>query len=684
MKVILSWLKEFVDCKESPEEISQALTLAGLEEEGMEEVDGDVIFEIGLTPNLGHCMSLFGMARELSAILNLPLREKLLSFKESGVLTSELISVSIEAKEECLSYSCRLVQSIAVGPSPDWLVDRLERSGLRSVNNVVDIGNFVMYETGQPLHMFDYDKLQEKEITVKMSDGNESMVTLDNETRVIPKGALLIADGKKAIAFAGVIGEESSAVTDSTKNVLIEAAHFTPQSVRKTSKLLNLRTDSSARFERGIDPLRVEYALDYAAQLLTELAQGEICTGIVRELTAPYIPHILELSPKRTNQILGTELSIHEMSSLLERLEIKVLSETPEKIKVEVPSYRNDLRAEIDLIEEVGRMYGFNNIPRKRPRHSSSSITHAPLFLIEEESRAQLVAQGLQECLTCDLISPKLSEITLEKALDKEALIHVLHPASIDQSVLRPSLLPGLLEVIKFNIDRQNTTIAAFEVGHIHFKQGEETFGEPAAGIILTGLSAPYHHDPKAREVDFFHLKGHVENFLTSIGIEGVIFSCSHLQNFHPGRQATAKIGDSQIAALGEVLPQHLRSLGISQRVYYAELNLHDLLRLERKQVKAKALPAYPGSERDWTITLSDRVLTGDVLDEISLLESPLLEKVTLLGLYKSEKIGKDRKNVTFRFLYRDLEKTIEAAEVEKEHKRITTTLAEKLKDSVG
>ena len=670
MKVSLNWLKEYLDLEQSPDEIAEALTLAGLETEGQEVMDDDVIFEIALTPNLGHCMSIVGIARELSAILEVPLKRKKVVLQEGKKKIS--IGVKVKDKGQCRMYACREVLNVSVMPSPEWLRKKLESAGLRSVNNVVDVSNLVLLECGQPLHMFDRDRLGD-EIVVRAASGDGKMQTLDELEREIPDGVLLICDGKHPIAFAGVIGGLSSSVTDETKNVLIEAAEFTPEAVRKTSKLLNLRTNSSLRFERGIDPLGVRAALDMAASLLG----GVVCKGVAEDVAVVYAPQILELNPERTNRLLGVNLSLREMCMLLGRLEIEVLSDTPEAIKVAVPSYRNDLRSEIDLIEEVGRMYGFNNIPRDFPRHVSSMLNSAPIFLFEEEVRTRLVAQGLQECLTCDLISPKLADMTVENALDKDKQIRVLHPASIDQSVLRTSLLPGLLEVIKFNLDRQNESMAAFEVGHIHFRDGEKFFGEPAAGIILTGKETPYHFEDKPTDTDFFDVKGHVENLLMAIGLEAV-FEPSHLHNFHPGRQARVKMGDVIVGALGEVHPKHLREIGIGQRVLYAEINLHDLMDLKKDVHQAKEFSLFPRSQRDWTVTLASTTPIGTILEEIRSARSTILEKVFLLDLYKSDKIGKDRKNATFRFLYRDLKKTIAYEDVEKEHAILTEHIAEK------
>jgi phenylalanyl-tRNA synthetase beta chain len=675
MKVSLSWIKEYLRLERSVEEISDALTLAGLEVDGVVETPEDVIFDVALTPNLGHCMSIVGIARELAAIFQLPLKRKKIAFTPTEEKNQEQVQVAIEAPNACYRYSCRLVKKVKVGPSPQWLEKKLTSCGLRSVNNVVDISNLVLLELGQPLHFFDYDRIEGNTLYIKEATAAAAMTTLDEQERAIPDGALLILDREKPLAFAGVMGELSSSVSEKTQNVLIEAAHFSPEAVRKTSKLLQLRTESSLRFERGIDPAGVAAALDFASQLLAEVAGGKICKEVSLAVAKEYVSHPLILNGKRANALLGLNLSLSEISSLLARLEIQTLSASDEELKVDIPSYRNDLKGEIDLIEEIGRMYGFNHIPRHLPRHASSTRSHSPQFLFEKETAFHLLGLGLQECITCDLISPELAKLTSEKALDEKHLIHVMHPASIDQSVLRPSLLPGLLQVVKHNIDRQTKSCALFEVGNIHFKEEEKFYSEPAASLLLTGKQSPYHFEDKPAEVDFFDLKGAVENFLAALGIDGALFEPSHLQNFHPGRQARVLVAGTHVGTLGEVLPEHLRKLGIEQRVYYAELDLPDLMHLIRRDEKIQPLPLFPGSQRDWTITLAKKVPIGDLMKELHRLSSPLLEGVHLLDLYKSSKIGEDRKNATLRFQYRDKNKTIEFEEVEKEHKKLTEHL---------
>lgn len=634
----------------------------------------DVIFDISLTPNLGHCMNIRGLARELSAQLNIPLKKLTFDLKEADEPVEKSAQVALIDKKQCHRYSCRVVKEIRIGPSPEWLKKKVEVCGVRSINNVVDVGNLVMLELGQPLHMFDLDKIEGKIIITSQTDYRE-LETLDNEKRPIPPEVLLICDERKPLAFAGVMGGKSTAVGDQTVNVLIESAYFTPQAVRKAAKLIGLKSDSSQRFEKRIDPNGVSQALNYAAYLLQKVAGGKILRGCIDQKTHEFAEKKIACRIDRVNRLLGTQLSAGEIVPLLRRLGMTILLETNHELLISVPTYRSDISIEEDLIEEIARVYGYNNLPKPLALLTTSTIPHAPLYLMEKQVRARLIAEGLQEFLTCDLISPQQAETVL----NKNALIRVLHSHSVDQSVLRASLLPGLLQVIKYNIDHGTSNIAGFEVGRIHFRDDDKFIEPTAIGIVLSGKRAPYHWDPKPGDFDFFDLKGILENLLTSLKIEGASFEPSHLHHFHPGRQARLKKGDSIFGAIGEVHPEQTAKLGVLQPIFFAELNLHELMPFVPKQWKVAELAQFPGSERDWTVTLNNDLPIEDVLRALRSVPSRLLEKVTLLDLYKSEQIGKDKKNATFRFFYRDIEKTIAYEAVEREHARITSAAAEKL-----
>lgn len=681
MKVPLSWLKEFLTLDLPAEKIAETLTLAGIEVEEIEKIEDDIIFSISLTPNLGHCMSILGIARELAAFLQLPLKHPSVSVKEnpSSSIHGKIL-IHVDAKEACPRYTARLVENVRIGPSPTWVKKRLESVGFRSINNVVDAAHLVMLETGHPLHMFDFDTLEGKELYVKEASLiAPTFLALNLIPYEIPERALLICDQKKAVALAGIIGSQDSAVSETTKNVLIECAAFSSGSIRKTSKKLSLKTDAAHRFERGIDREQLPYALNKAAFLLQELAGGTVASGIIDQKNLPYHPLHLTCRISRVNRLLGCTLSAHEVTSLLARLDIRSLRQEGDLLHVAIPSFRNDITSEVDLIEEVGRLYGFHRLPKSPPKHLSSPLLHAPLFLFENNVRTRLISAGLQECITCDLISPALAEITAERELSKEHLISVLHPCSIDQSVLRASLLPGLLQVVKFNCDHGSPDISAFELGRVHFKDKEHYREFSSVGIVLSGKHAPYFFDPKPKEIDFFDIKGYVENFLESLDIQDIAFSPSHLLNFHPQRQAWILHKNHPIGALGEVHPAHLLALKIEQRVFFAALNVHDLLHIAPSIPQASPLPQFPGSERDWTLTLPEKLHFQEILQAIHAVPSVLLENVLLLDIYRGKQVGEGKKNVTLRFFYRDRKKTLEIEAVEKEHAKITQEVAKKL-----
>jgi len=641
----------------------------------------DPVLEISLTPNLGHCLSILGIARELAAALGCQAKRPTVSFQEDPSIKLGVSVVNTDLSL-CPRYTCRKVADIKVGPSPEWLKKRLEACGMRSINNVVDAANYVMLEIGQPLHIFDADALQSGKIVIKTEDSPCRLTTLDEKEREIPPKTILICDGVKPVAIAGIMGGLSSAATEKTRSVIIEAASFSSTSIRKSSRLLDLKTDSSSRFDRGIDPVQIPFALDRAAALIQQLAGGSISAEKIDLREEEFKSKTVLLRLEKTNELLGTQLSLNEVSAFLKQLEMKISNVSIDTLLVEIPSYRNDVQTEVDLIEEVARIFGYRNIPRRPPRYLTSSLTSAPIYTFETQIRHALLGEGLQECVTCDLISPAQSEVAFERGLGEASSISVLHPRSIDQSVLRSCLLPGLLQVVKHNAAHQQESLSAFEVGRIHFKELDHFREQTCAGIILVGKRRPHYFNPKPENVDFFDLKGIVENLFKSCKATAPQFEPSHLHSLHPWRQARIRIGETVIGVIGEVNPAILYAQGIESRVYFGELNLHDLFAL-RREAKFTELPEFPTSERDWTITLKETVPIGDVVKAIGKGRPHLLESFFLLDLYQSEKLGKDRKNATFRFIYRDQKKTLEIETVEREHQKLMQSLAEKLSDCV-
>lgn len=642
---------------------------------------GEVILDIGLTPNLNYCASVMGVARELSASISHKFSPPKPHVDEDRSIQAEkLVKLSIEDDKRCPRYMCRVIEDVKIGPSPAWMQKRLAQCGLRSINNVVDVTNYVLLEMGHPLHAFDLDTLSGHEVVVRSARENEKLLTLDGKERGLESTDLVIADREKPIALAGVMGGAATEVTNSTTRVLLESAYFNPSAIRKSSKWHGLQTDASKRFERGADPNGLKVALERATQLIVQVAGGKVAQGIVEKSFMQFPEKKIACRVKRVHQVLGIHLSLSEIEDVFHRLDFQYAWDGQEAIIVSVPTYRVDITSEIDLVEEVARIYGYDNINTQSQISATiSSMPHMPIFLFERLVRARLVAEGLQEFLTCDLIGPSQAALLENTTMGADSLIKILNPTSIEQSILRPSLLPGLLQVVKYNFDHQNMTLSGFEIGSIHTKKDEQFVESAAAGIIMTGNNGPDYWGTKPDEVNFYDLKGAIENVFREIGLESFGFNPSELSLLHTGRQASIIVDGQVIGFMGEIHPALLRKIDLPQRVYYAEFNLSSLLGAKKRVQKMHPLPIYPGSERDWTITLREDAPIADVLNVLRSISSRLLDQVTLLDLYRSDRLGKERKNATFHFVYRDLAKTVSQEEVDREHGQVTQEALQKL-----
>lgn len=614
----------------------------------------DPIFELSLTPNLGHCMSALGIARELSAALQIPLSPP------SRKLEKSSLSFSVQVKDPslCRRYLCALVEGVQVQPSPFWLRQQLAACGQKSINQVVDAANYIMMKTGQPFHTFDADLLEGNRLEIGRAGKAQTFLGLDGIEREIPADALVIRDGKKIVAIAGVMGSAHSAISEKTTRVLIEAADFDPIAVRNTAKKLSLRTESSQRFEKGIDPVAIPEALGELIPLL-----GGICRGVIDLQQGSLSPKKISYRPDRVNQILGTKLSASEMEEIFRRLGFQVKHPL-----VEVPLYRADLHEEIDLIEEIARIYGYQHIEKKRAKCTLSQVANDPLFSFENELRIHLSGLGLFEFLSCDLISPKWADLCREITPSSMEFLKAAHSKSEEYSILRTSLLPPLLQSVSRNLAQKNRTFGAFEIGRIHFSQNGKLVEIPMLAILLTGQRFTPHWSEKSPPFDFFDLKGMVETIAPATCLPS-----QHL-SFHPSRQADLSQGHLQIGSLGQIHPTLLEKFGIDQPVYYAELHLTHLLQAKKGEVRVTPLAQFPSSERDLTLSLPLKMRIDSLLTSV---QSPLLEKVELIDIYHPE--AASQKNITFRFTYRDRLKTVSFEEVESEHAKIIEQISKLL-----
>lgn len=637
------------------------------------ELYSDTVLELALTPNLGHATSVIGVARELSAATG----EKLKWPQENTFVTAPLsgrlpFTVTVEAAEGAPRYAARYLRGVKVAPSPEWLKSRIESAGLRSVNNVVDATNYVLMELGQPLHPFDADKVEGGQVIVRFAKDKEPLETLDGKKRELHPSVLVIADPKKVLAAAGIMGGASSEVTDETTSLIIESAYFDPSVIRKGSKALQLQTDASRRFEKEADPNLILVALDRACFLIQKVAGGEIVGESVDLQARPFADKKIACRLSRVNKILGTKLSVDELDNFFSRLHFKSEFDGQDTFNVTVPTFRGDIKEEIDLVEEAARMYGFDNFKREAPRFKATEMPHAPVYLFERVVKRRLVAEGLQEFVNCDLVGPTVLKIAYGTEEAPKEAIGVLNPVSIEQSSLRTSLLPGLLQVVKHNFDRECPNIAGFEVGRVHFKEGDGFREQTVLGIVLSGLSSPNAYDPKPRAFDFKDLKGIIENLLVGLRIDHFSVRKSKNEALHPGKQAALYVGGLEIGSFGEVHPAVQRRLDVPQKIYFAELNLLDLFQVQKKEIKMKALPQFPASARDWTVTLRENAPIQQVMESLTSFPSSLRELVQLLDIYRSPQLGSEKKNATFRFIYRDAAKTCEQEAIDKEHERLT------------
>lgn len=680
MKFPLSWLKEILATKRTADEIASTLTSLGLEVDAIHKKEGDEIFEVALTPNLSHASNILGIAREIAAVTNEKVTPPSFELKEGPSDVKTQAKVQVINSAACPRYLARVICGVKVGPSPEWLVKKIEFAGMRSVNNVVDITNYVMLTCGLPLHAFDLDKLQGKEIVVRNATKGEKIVTLDGKEHFPTEETLLICDATHPVAIAGCMGSLETEVSEKTTNVLLEAAYFEPTQIRRTSKRMGIQSEASHRYERGADPNSPPFCINYAAALICQLASGTVSSGVLEVSSQTFAPKTITLRLSRLNHILGTQLGLSEVEAILKRAGASVKTEQ-ERLHVTFPTYRVDLKEEIDLVEEVARFYGYDNLfeKRKQALFTSSQIPDTPLYLFEKKVRTQLLEEGLQEMLTCDLISPAESELIPQEELPRRTLVRLLNPGSIDQSVLRPSLLPGLLKAVAFNCNHENPNVAGFEIGRVHFKTKEGYLELSNVAIVLSGKKAPHHWETKPAETDFFDLKGILENLFSGLKIEHIKWILSNKENFHPKQQTIISANGNECGALGQIHPKTLKKMGIKIPVFFAEINLETLLSLGKKELKMKPISSFPASTRDWTVTVSAKTPAEKILHLIESEPSKFLEEFSLLDLYQSEKLGSERKNLTFRFVYRDHAETISLKTVDVEHARITQNVLAKI-----
>ena len=666
----------------------------------------DVVLILELTPNRADCLSILGVAREVAAITGAPLHLPETAPPEEDPEIADVAAVEIAAPDLCARYVARLVQGVHIGPSPAWLQASLRAAGMRPINNVVDITNFIMLEMGQPLHAFDYDRLEEHRVMARRAQPGERMTTLDGVDRELDPEMLVIADATRPVAIAGVMGGLETEVTTATTSILIESAHFDGASIRHTSRRLGLRSEASTRFERGVNLEGAPTAADRAALLMAQLAGGRVARGRIDRYLKPRQPFTIELRPERVNYLLGTNIAPATMKELLERLHLQVQVEGPTEtnlqagggvpheqsptsqlptptstLRVAVPAYRGDLTSEIDLVEEIARLYGYNQIPVTLPGNITAGEKQTPSQRWEEAGREAAAAAGLTEVITYSFIGPRaLDQLQLPADHPWRRTVSIQNPLREEQSLLRPSLLPGLLEVAGRNASRRVLPVAIYEMGRVFIPRAAALPDEPLRlGGLVMGTTGRGWNWP-AGALDFYYLKGIVENILARLRVMDVSWAADDTYPFlHPGRAAVIRAGQSVLGYLGELHPDVLAAADLPERAYAFELDWWAAGRLARRIPRYEPLPRFPAVERDLAVVVPAATPAAMVARVIKAAGSELLQAASLFDVYQGPPVPEGYKSLAYSLRYQLPDRTLTDAEVNAAQEQIQRALKERL-----
>lgn len=631
------------------------------------------IIDFEITPNRPDCLSIEGLGRETAVSLGKTFknpRKNIDDLKVEDKKELEGLTVDIEAPDLCYRYIARVVKNVKIGQSPDWMKRRLKACGIRSINNIVDITNYVMLEMGQPMHAFDINSIEGKHITVRRAKNGEKITTLDEEDRILNENDLVIADDKKAVAIAGVMGGINSEIENDTKTVVFESASFYGGSVRKTAKKVGLRTESSSRFEKGLSTENALRAINRAVELVELIGAGEVVDGKIDVYPTKQKINKIKLDYDRINSLLGTNLSKEEMKNILEKLDIKVENDV-----AIAPYFRMDLEFVADIAEEVVRFYGYDKLETTLIKADTTIGVLNKEQKIEKNIRQVLANNGLSEIYTYGFVSEKdLEKSNIDKKIINQS-ITILNPLSDEYKLMRPSTLPSMMQILALNANKKNQDVKLFDISR-NYKNvnGEVEKGEvPLQENILTiGMYG--------KDVDFYTLKGLIENVLDTSNINRFdIEKETNNGSYHPGRCANIKVGIDVIATIGEVHPEVLSNYGIEKRVYLAEINVTKLTKYSKSNKKYVEVPKFPAVERDIAVIVDEKVEVGQIEKIITKKSKKWLEAVKLFDIYRNEKLGENKKSVAYSLIFRDKNKTLSDEEINTIMKNIIIELEKTL-----
>ena len=616
------------------------------------------IFDFEITPNRPDCLSIEGIGRETAISLNKEFknpRKNIDELKVEDKKEIEGLKVDIEAPDLCYRYIARIVKNVKIGPSPEWMKRRLKACGVRSINNIVDITNYVMLEMGQPMHAFDINSIEGKHIIVRRAKNGEKITTLDEQERELDENNLVIADEKKAVAIAGVMGGLNSEIENDTETVVFESAVFYGGSVRKTAKKVGLRTEASSRFEKGLSAENALRAVNRAVELVELLGAGEVIDGKIDVYPTKQKINKIKLDADKINQLLGTNISKQEMIDILEKLDIKVENDI-----ATIPYFRMDLEQLADIAEEVVRFYGYDKLETTLIKADTTLGIRNKEQKIEAKIKNVLVNNGLSEIYTYGFVSEKdLEQSNISDELKKYA-ITIQNPLSEEYKMMRPSTIPSMMQILALNANKKNQNVRLFDISRNYrninneVEQGEVPIQE---NILTIGMYG--------ENIDFYTLKGLIENVLELSGVNRYeIEKETANASYHPGRCANIKIGIDTVATIGEVHPEVLENYKIEKRAYLAEVNITKLVKYSKSNKKYQEVPKFPAVERDIAIIVNESVEVGQIEKIITKKAKKLLESIKLFDIYRSEKLGESKKSVAYSLIVRDKKKTLSDEEI--------------------
>ena len=629
----------------------------------------DHILSFDLTPNRADCLSAFGIAREVSAVTGSPIKRPVVEIKETAEQAVSQVEIEIEDSEGCPRYAARMIRGIKIGRSPWWIQQRLLASGIRCINNIVDITNYVMLECGQPLHAFDFDNFSQPKVVVRRAKGEEKFTTLDGVERKLSEDVLLITDGKAPVAIGGIMGGQFSEVSDKTTNILLEGAYFNSSMIRRGRKHLGLTSEAQTRFERGADPNVVQFALDRAASLMEKYAGGKVSTGMVDSYPNKIEPLKLELRPSRVNQLLKTEMSSPTMIDILKGLEFKV---APGKnVTVEIPTFRPDITREIDIVEEIARIYGYDKIPVVMRAGGNLVVARSAEESFTRHLKQSMIGQGYFEVVTNSIGDPKL--ITM---LDPNAkAVEILNPISEDLKWLRPSLLPGLLGVVSQNVSHQVRTVKVFEIGTVMSSQGTDApLESKRIGLAFSGTDIGENWAFHPQEFGLHDLQGIVEVIGDSLRHKIQIAPAVN-PLFDQACSFEITINGDLIGRCGKVASNILKAYSIKSDVFVAELDFEKLAHQSSGSGTYVGIPRFPAIERDIAVVIDEQVQSGSIVKVINQSADENLSKVIVWDVYRGKQVPTGKKSIAYRLIFQNESKTLTDSEIDNVFNKIVDSL---------